>query len=98
MASARSLKVWLRAAAKIRPGLGHKCSPCPSMRSTRIDSQVRATSRLPGAASGAAGLAGVRKFPAHPADRHACPVRGLADEHESRVHGVPPEVVGLPPG
>src|SRR5450759_954780 len=44
MASASWAKVWERAAAKIRPGRGHKCSPCPSTKSTRIESHVRAMS------------------------------------------------------
>jgi acyl-CoA reductase-like NAD-dependent aldehyde dehydrogenase len=38
---ARAAKVWLRAAAKIRPGRGARRSPRPSTRSTRIDSPVR---------------------------------------------------------
>src|SRR5215213_9167908 len=41
-------KVWLRAAAKIRPGRGQMLScPAPSTRSTWIDSQVRAITALP---------------------------------------------------
>jgi hypothetical protein len=50
--------VWLRAAAKIRPGRGQYWAPWTSTRSTRIDNQVRAKAhlqcgqRLPGRAAG----------------------------------------------
>jgi hypothetical protein len=50
--------VWLRAAAKTRPGRGQHGSPWPSTRSTRIDNQVRAKvhlqrgQRLPGTSAG----------------------------------------------
>jgi hypothetical protein len=46
IAPASCWKVWLRAAAKIRPGRGQYCSPWPSIRSTRIEAEVRATSHL----------------------------------------------------
>ncbi len=42
MALASWAKLCVRAAAKIRPGRGHRCSPCPSMRSTWIANHVRA--------------------------------------------------------
>jgi len=46
IAVARWAKLWERAAAKIRPGLGHKLSPPPSTKSTRIDNHVRATAPI----------------------------------------------------
>jgi hypothetical protein len=46
IASASCLKLWLRAAAKIRPGRGQYRSPWPSTRSTLIEGQVRAKVHL----------------------------------------------------